>query len=470
MKQRFSLFTKALCLVSGSLLMLNGCKEDTILNADIVPVGDTVNTIIVPDTITILSKTVFDDSAITSLTSSGVPVYHALGTLTTDPYAGKTNASIYFQIIPPSLGYVFPKDPDSAVLVLPFSGYAWGDTLTSFPKTFRVYEVANTDSLSRDSIYYSFTNKAVDRSNLLGSATADFRSLKDSVSVNGRRVAPHLRIKLNQAFIDKIKNEAANGNALKGYSDFLRFQRGLYVEPADTNSGNALFYFLLNGATNFSRANVAFYYTDKTSNNSDTVIATSFYFSSDYNAHYNRVTRFYPSGSPTAALLASTAPSDSVFVIQNEPGAAADLRFPFLKNLPQQPINKAELVITQYSFGGDNADKYTPPARIYPIGIDASGAAYTLLDRYPNPSTNVESLEFMGGLRQTILAGSINISQYVINIPREVQKAIVEKTDMLHLRINGTATFPGAYRLVAGGRGLSNPTIRVKLNIVYSKI
>lgn len=61
----------------------------------------------------------------------------------------------------------------------------------------------------------------------------------------------------------------------------------------------------------------------------------------------------------------------------------------------------------------------------------------------------------------------MDITQYRINIPREVQRAIVNKTDTLHLRINGTTRLPGAYRLVLGGKGSA---YQAALNITYSKL
>lgn len=428
-----------------------------------MPVDDTINTVIVPDSITILSRTFFDDSLITSYTLSGVPVFHALGAIVNDPYTGKTKASIYFQIVPPALNYTFPADPDSAVLILPYARFTWGDTTSIIPQTFNVYEV--TDSLFKDSTYYSNTEKAVDKGNLLGTATiSSYQSIKDSILVDTIKQPPHLRIKLSAAFINKIKAGAIDGSNFKAFSDFTKWYKGLYIEPANANSGNALFYFSIEGGADYFRAGVLFYYKDPTTGKK---LTASFPFNSSYTAHYNKISRDF-TGTPIGTLLASTNATDSVMIIQNEPGAVADLKFPYIKNLPKQPINKAELIITQYSFAGDNADKYFPPERLYPVGVNSGGGTYTILDRYPLSSP--EPLLFMDGTRKKITLGPLTISQYTINIPREVQKAIVEGRDTLHLRISGALTLPAAYRIITSGSSFSNPTTKVKLKLVYSKI
>lgn len=463
MKHSVLTFITGIILSTWVFVSVSSCKEDTILNASLVPVGDTINTVVIPDTLTILSRTFFDDTLVTSLSISGIPIYHALGSLsaTADPYSGKTNASFYFQIIPPALNYTFPATPDSAVLILPYGYFTWGDTSSIIPQTFNVYEV--TDTLTKDTTYYSNTEKAVDKTNLLGSVTiSSYATLKDSVNVAGINRAPHIRIKMSSTFINKIKDGATAGDHFGAYSDFMKWFKGLYIEPANSGSGNALFYFRLDGSDDYTRAGVVFYYTE------DTAVKTaSFPFDMSYAAHYNKVKRDY-TGTPTGALMASANTSDSVFIVQNEPGAVADLRFPFLKNLPKQPINKAELVITQLSLAGDQAAVYFPMERLYPVGVNTDGSTYTVLDRYP--TSDSEPLIFMDGKRKTVTIGAITVSQYTLNLPREIQRAIVEQRDTLHLRISGASSFPGAYRLIGAGRNASNSSIRVKLNIVYSKI
>ncbi|HTN46816.1 MAG TPA: DUF4270 family protein [Flavipsychrobacter sp.] len=442
---------------------LYSCNEDTILNANLVPSGDTVNSIIIPDTITIYSKTVMSDSALTSLTVSGLTIHHALGNLVTDPYSGKTKAGIYVQVVPPQLNFKFPENTtiDSAVLILPYSGFTWGDTTGLLPQEFTVHEISDS-LIKNDSVKYYSESVVAFNPEVLGTGSINsYAGLKDSVSDNGSKRAPHFRIKLSSSFINKINN--VSDDNMSAYAKFLGYFRGFYIQPSASNSGgNALFYFRLNGSYDYLRAGVLFYYKQDT-----TVKTASFFYNPDYCVHYNRISRDY-SSTPTGTLMASANVSDSVFVLQNEPGAALDVIVPYIKNLPKKPINKAELIITQYSFVGDNADKYFGPARLYPQRVNTDGTLTPVQDRYP--LTYTEPLAFMDGTKKSVTIAGITFTQYTLNIPREVQTAIVEQKDKLHLRIVGASGYPGAYRLIGGGGNRSDANLKIKLNVVFSKI
>ena len=114
---------------------------------------------------------------------------------------------------------------------------------------------------------------------------------------------------------------------------------------------------------------------------------------------------------------------------------------------------------------------FLPPSRVYPEVIDENGNRLVIADRIPITSST--PLAFIdGNLRTAIIGGSI-VNQYKINFPRELQKAIVEQRKELRLRIVGAQNFNGELgvnRLVAGGSTYSQPDLRVKLNVVYTKL
>lgn len=447
-----------------SIASFTSCNEDTILNANIVPAGDTINSIILPDTITIYTKTVMDDTAKTgdSIFISGMPIYHALGTVSSDPYFGKTTAGIYFQVVPPKLTYTFPVAPDSAFLILPYAGFTWGDTAALMSQSFNVHEVS--DSFPQKKNYFNYSQVAY-YPEVIGSTTiSNYNTLKDSVQDLGTNKQAHVRIKLSSTFVDKIKNANPNTN-LNTYANFFSYFKGFYIEPTSTTIGNALFYFQMTGAyasTNYNRANVLFYYTE-----GGTVKTASYYYDPSQAARYNKISKDYTS-TPTGSLLGSTLTSDSLFIVQNEPGAAGEVILPYVKFLPQKPINKAELIITQYSFLGDASDRYLTPERIYPFRVNDDGTTEAILDRYPLGST--QPLIFMDGERKTTTIAGITFTQYKLNMPREIQKAITEQKDKLHLRIAGASGYPAAFRLIAGGSKMGQPNYSIRLNIVYTKI
>lgn len=457
MKKLFRVPVRALQVVAVAAIFQAGCKEDTIIKGNLPAIKD-----IVIDTATVLVKTVYDDSVLTSATPSNTLVVHGLGTVN-DPYTGRTNAGIYLQVVPEKANYSFSGNSytlDSAVLILPYSTIKWGDTSSSSPvpvQSFTAYRV--TEDMSPDDNYYSFTKKAFDKNNPISDPVlVNIHRLSDSVSVLGANRAPALRIKLKDAFKNDLA-EAASGSG--DNATFLSKIKGIYIESTDTTIGSCLHYFVLNGGADYIRAAVQFFYHD----NGTTEEKTAFFnFVGGTTAHYNKITRNY-ANTPAQALFNSPALSDSVILIQNLPGAALDLRFPHLSNLPVAVINRAELVITQMSMNKEDG-KFWEPARIFPSGIEPGGTSYVVLDR--EPIEDDAPLDFIDGIGKSVtLPNGITVTQYVINIPREVQRAIINRSDALHLRISGVQRFFGAYRLIAGGSG--NSLYRITFKISYSK-
>lgn len=449
---------------------LSACKENTVIRTNVVPAVDNITVFAPdPDTITIYTKNVVDDSVITSAYISGQDVYMGAGAINSDPFFGSTFARFYFQIRQPQTGFSFDKstyEADSAILILPYSGFAYGDTsITAATQTFKAYRI--TGGFSKDSLYYSSSPDIAAESTPIGETTISLgqliKSRYDSTSVLGVKRAPHLRIKLSSGIMDTLLNSSGNSN-YADYPAFMSWFKGIYV-TCDAGTGNTIPYFRLNGSGAYSTAGILIYYHTRKSGGAITdTLAVSYPFDPQYTAFFNKISRNY-SGTPAGALFNSTAISDNTILVQNEPGAAADITFPNVKNFPRCVVNKAEIIITQ--IGSPLDAVFYSPAKIYPVGVDASGSTYTIADRYPLSS--LEPLYFIDGYRRFATIGGTSVSQYVINVPRELQRAIVEQRS-LKIRINGTQTFPGAYRLVAGGSGYSNPQQKIRINIIYTKL
>lgn len=455
MKNLFRKF--AFSSLFAATLMQVGCKEDTIIDANLAPTVGTIAVDTIPDTLTVWTKTKFIDTVVTSLTPANQVVIHGLGAVN-DPYFGLTTAGIYLQVIPERGNYTFSANNPTvtdAYLVLPYSGFSWGDTLSFELQNLNVYRV--TDNLSTDETYYSNTHKNYDPTPVGSVTGVNIDKLSDSVSVLGVTVAPHLRIKLTDAFKNELVSVAASSNDAAAFVSAIK---GLYIASADSK-GRALPYFLLNGSGNYRRAAIQFYYTEPGS----TETKNTFFNFTNAAAHFNKITRSYSTELKNA--FASSAESDPVVYLQNLPGATLDLRFPTLKNLPQVVVNRAELLITEIRLTNDpEADKFWAPLLLDVTGVDADGNKYIPLDK--QPVADVGALAFMDGTRKSVaLPGGITINQYAINIPREVQRAIVNKTDTLHLQVNGVQRFFGAYRLTAAG---SPAAFKVSLRITYSKL
>ena len=450
------LLSAAMAVVFG----MSSCKEDIIIQSNITPAGDNINDTLIhiPDSF-FTASTIFDDSVITGSTNpSGFTIFHALGWVNGDTYSGRIAASSLFQVVPTALGFKIPVTDtiQSAYIVLPYGGFTWGDTTTISTCNITAYEI--NDSLSKDSTYYSFTQKnkfSTPIGNvLMQMGPTGSNSVSDSVTVNGVKVAPHLRIPVNASFLTRIQTLLAADTT---YPGFLQAFKGIYLAPDTNTNGVAMPYFYMNGPIgNYSQPNILFYARH---NGKDTTYTLP--YNTTYAGHFNRITRNYTH--PDA--LNTFAAGSPWLMVQNAPGAAIDLKIK-LTTLPvpaNSLLNKVEIIFTKKKDDAASL-KYFQPARIYPIGIDAASARYGILDRYP--LTTDDGLRFIDGTPRAVAPDTI---RYTLNIPRELQQAIVQKKTELHLRIGGTSNYPAAYRLLVGSFTNPDPAYRPKVNLIYSK-
>ncbi len=458
----------------AALLSLSACHEDAIIKSSLTPAVDNIHTFGIgsdfnnnTDTITMKTKTVFQDSLVTSSRGNGVPIYHALGWMQ-DKYAGTTAASIYAQFVPTTVGSTLSDVPDSVVLVLPYAGFTWGDTTIVSTLHFNVYAIS--EGFSKDSTFFNYSSRAVNPTPI-GTATIQVgpRGIGNTYYIadssielgkNQHRQAPHLRIRLDDNWVKNTFMKAVDSDA--NYDSYLAQFPGLCIAPADTSSRfpsqYTLPYFRMNGGSDVYSSSALLAYVD--GNDS---VPVQFPYLEDQAAHFNRIRRNY-SGYPIASI------STQYLAMQNAPGSAIDLQLPYIKNLPDHIIiNKAEIRFALLNAPGQPANdtsKFFPPARLYPQGINSSGGQYTIADRYP---INDVTLDFMDGTFSTIVRNGRSYTVYSLNVPRELQQAIIGSSSGLHLLIGGTINFPAAYRLVVAGPDFPDPELRPKLNIIYTK-
>lgn len=450
-------------MIGATLITTTGCKEDTIVKANIAPGNNNLGTEYIGDTMTVNTTNVFLDALNTSERITGLPIVQALGTIV-DPFLGKTNAGLYFQVLPTVNDFSFSAgqyEVDSAVLILPYSGFGWGNRTNPKPQKFKVYRI--NQALDYNSTYYSNQDLAV-RNELLGEAIVNLETaLKDTPVILGTNAGfKHIRIPLSRDFINDVTNRIGT-STYSTDGDFLSYFNGFYVAPDSTenmnNNTDLLPYILFDGGSDYSRVAVAFYYRENGSSESKVVF---FNYVSDKTVKFNRISRNY-AGFPAAQLI--NRQNADTLILQNEPGIGIDVRIPHLQNLPVSSIIKAELVLTKIN-SGVAADSLLEPNRLNIVGVDSNGAEYEIMD-FAGNDLNASIVFVDGSKRSEKDALGNNITTYRINIPREVQKAIIDKRNELHLRIKGAKGFPAAYRLVAGGR--KHGTYKMQLNIVYAK-
>ncbi len=485
--------------ISASLVLLGvfaafaftGCKERTILGQNMNLTNNNLN---LSDTyLTCTTSTYYD--ADTEHYTNGVNtllyVFHALGVVNSDPIFGKTYGDSYFQLVPPTqvLGvqgsFNFSNlglTPDSAELILPYSGSFWGDSLGILApgdnmQTYQVYQITDTTmKVFPTAYYFASTQFQYDKINPLSVATTiNMQHIADSVMINGVNTAPHMRIKLDPSIIQTLNS--LGDNAYSSTFNFTSAFRGIYVRAVEHTHSLNLPYIRLDGNPSadfysmYTRAGILVHCHTNTV--SDTLF--SYYFDPTYCAFNNNVRRDYSSRNFANIF---NKPSDKIY-LQNAPGAGMDIVVHGINQIPKSVVNRAELEITMLP-GGNGViwdSILSAPPRLYAEGVKVQGgvaSTYTLADREPISSTS--PLEIIDGYAHVFnypASGNLpatSMMTYTINIPREVQSAMINGVDTIHLHINGTFDLVGAYRLVAAGGNYSDQRLRTKMRVVYSKI
>ena len=470
-----------------ALLIQSGCKENTLIHSKVLPANDTAG--LKTYTLSCVTHTYYDNAAITSTSIGGIPAYQGVGVFN-DPFFGTMTGATYFQLLYPEADNPFTgMTIDSAFLILPYSGFTYGDsTNQTLTQTYQVFYIQDTLGAPYYTNYYASSTKPVDLTNPLSDpVTVNLYQLKDSFGYNILPVNnPGLRIKLRIPALMNYLTPALNvlSTSTNLPNDFFTAFHGICVMPTNTKQGTtAMPYFQLNnnGVTNnYDQAGILIY--DHTPGTTlpagDTAVPYLYYFDPGTCAHFNNITRSY-SRYPVNALLHSAQANDSIIVLQNQPGASFDIVIPGILSIPKGAIiNNAQLQISLLpatSYYSDTAAA-SLPERLYPTGIAntnypsgvGNGQAYTLADRYP--ITSITPISYMDGFFHYFTYGSTTLSTYTINIPREVMTSIAANNDTLHLHISGTEDFYGAFKLVAAGGSYSNPLYQPKLIVVYSNL
>ncbi len=453
-------------------LFLSACKENTILPGSLVPPVDNISTFS-QDTFTIITSNLYQDSILTgglrntSQISSSPNLFHALGTITSDPVFGKTNANIHIEVLPPVANFTFKtgtnRTIDSIILSIPIKG-TYGDTnlASNISQNFKVFR--SLKSFPKSEAQYEFTKDSFEN-NMIAQSNVNYAMLKDSPLINGVKQVPQLRFKLNQPTIDSFEDQidlGANG-AAADFTKFLAWWKGFYIQ-ADSLNGNTLYYLNTYG----TRLNIYYRYTDVNSQ-LDTV-ADAFAFDPNNCNRFNHITRNY-NGKPPADFLNTNAPGgDSILFLQNEPGMAAAIRMPYLADFPNSIVNQAELTfysISPYGIPFQDTSKYggIPRLQILQTDTNDNGADNVV------PDYNVFGSNIVDGNATKVTIGAFTFTRYKFAVTYAVQRLISEKNTNFRFKIMGLNNgFPAATRVMLAGNTTQMQYVKPKLTIIYTKI
>ncbi|MBX9448247.1 MAG: DUF4270 domain-containing protein [Taibaiella sp.] len=478
MKSKLVPIKKAFALCFGFFALINfySCREKNPGATDLVPGVDNINTFEMTDVdLDAQTKVRMLDSLWTS--DPTVPV-GVIGILNNDPFFGNISTGLYLQFTVPESGYALPDSIssfDSVVLVLPYSKYFYGDTTGKFAAN--VYEIEDAefrvDTSSRK--YYAFSTLPVSGAPI-GSYAGDAKDwATDSVIYPGSdTLTNQLRIKLDAATLAKFAG--MTDADLHNNASFLNFFNGVFVQP-DWSSGpeyaKALYYFILSGGVSgfLDDARLELYFSLESSGSSQGMV--SFPYNTKYSAFFNHIDKEY-TGFPAAPYASTGVEMDSLLVTGG-PGFQTDIVLSHLDQIPAQSmvhLARLELNVKKEAF----SKVFSHPNLLIMSVVNSDGSSVTLADyqivaagdaSYQLLQAN-QAKEFVGGFPIDKLIDNEEYDTYVLNFPREVQKAILEGKNQLTLRLYPYYQLPGAYRLIARGFELGG-NAKAKINIIYTK-
>ncbi len=476
MKYRFRL-PVIMATLMVVLLSQTGCKENTLINSQVSPSDNKLG--VYDTSLSCITHTYYDDTAVTSVYISGLATYQGVGSMV-DPFFGTLTAATHFQVVPVNASNAVYTDKtiDSAVIVLPYSGFSYGDTADQNAAiSYQAFFM--NELLGANSVIYSYETKQIDAVRPLSEPkSVNIYRLKDSIEVAGKKYQPGVRMKLNlSVLLSRLQPAltAATNAPATANTAFLDVFKGVCVKVADARQvTSAVPYFRMDGNTDYSSAGIIVYYHSN-SGPADT-LTQRYFFNGENCGFYNKVSRSY-GRYPVSNLYNSTQPNDSIIALQNQPGAYLDIVIPGISSLPSGVINKAELQLTLLPAYMNN---FEAPDRIFPRIVSngrypegtSAGGRYNIADAYP--LTSITPFAILGGKLSEDLRSGVTVKTYNIGIPREVMRSRAYGNDTIHLNlrnvISGTQDFIGAYRMIAAGGNHPNPIYRAKLFVVYSSL
>ena len=344
------------------LIFLYSCKQDeTIIGSDIYE-ADSFNVKKYVDT-DIEAYTIFDDS----LRTSG---YGTVFGFYKDNVFGSVNAEIYTQMSLRAANVDLSAVTfDSLTLNLQIAGIY---SQLSSSKSQKIYlEVHQLSNLLRaDSSYYSTNSISCNPSPLF---EGEVILSMDSVESNGKKLAPHISVRLKDEFMNLLKDNFTNEVA------FVEKIKGLRLRIDPARSDNAIAYLDLRLDSTLS--GVKLFY--KENPNTDTVKIHTFSLGSGS----LKFSKFEQNYSGTALSTFTTNPKDSIakspyLYLQSMGGTMIRMKFPSLddavRSFPKNVIiNEASLILPLADI---NPNENPPPSQLVCWMYKADGTLGNILD------------------------------------------------------------------------------------------
>lgn len=352
MKTRI-IFLNLIMAVLTILLFQTACnKQPETIGLDVL---DESKLGVYDTTFTISGYSTYDDSVRTdelSITS--------LGSIQTEGF-GLTNTSFYSQLRLSQTSPDFGEEPqpDSAVLILVYSGY-YG--YLSTPQTVKVYELI--EDIYKDSVYYSTSQFNIEPLPEFANYTFIPNPTDSILGEDSTYSSGELRIPLSEEFINKVMFPE-DDSVLNSSDNFIEYFNGIYV-VTDSVSGQAegsiLYFSLIN-----PRSNVTIYYNDSLTY--EYVINSNCATVGNYRHNY---TKSQNQNFISQVVNGDTTNGSEYLYLQGLSGIKTKISFPALESWVETgkyAINEARLIIPAIEV----IEELKPPVKLILLEYDENG-------------------------------------------------------------------------------------------------
>lgn len=422
---------KHLFPIAAFAFAVASCHKPTPIGGEIIPGGNAF-TVEQTDTFTLSTFVERDDSVVTSLQNT-----YLLGSIS-DPVFGNSTAGIFTQLRLP-VTKISGNDNllDSLVLCLQYAAPAYG-----------------VEDAPHDLVAYRVTEDMV----LGQSYTSERNFLYDPVEIG--RVSGFvpddsgtLRIHLDRSFGEELIHESAAGTFASDQS-FLDYLPGIYIAP-DTSKGHSSSMMFIDLLTSSSSLDLHYRKGNDTIIFSlliNTLTATQNFFVQNY------------AGTTAELALADSLADTTETLLQGMGGLRVRVKLPDLTALGDIAINKAELILTVID-GSDTPN--VAPTLVRPRVIAESGGLETTTD---------EALALLTAaydLGDDLITEDVNgttYKRYRINLAKHLYLLNRGElhTDEIILQVIPPSESPARVRI--GGTRHPDPEVRMKLNVIFSRI
>lgn len=446
-----------------SISFFYSCKEKTITGTDTIPDEDRINTVEFQEDFFGPTLLVQYLNEIHTNHMSNPRV--ALGEVVNDPFFSSVEASAYLQLVPAGAFYNVPEgyQLDSAHLVIPFSGVAFGDTLNAQDNAMDVSVSPVLSGIQNPKLYHSHESFSV--GSPIANASFDYQSLQTKHEWERDTIENALIVTMPNSYIQQILNLPSTEFSSSGI--FLENINGFYLKANKTNvQGNgALFYFNL-ANTNAKKA--ARIVVHGRHNDEQKPLYFSFQVNeTNYLTHLDKTPK-----SENAYLYDGEKHTTDSVLLESGPGLYSEVTLHNLRDIPASVIHKATLSFV--NLPNTNTNAYGVPQQLVIERVkvvEGEEVIEKVLD-YGNYTglfpTN--GLSFVGGQMGLISIAGVSHAQYTLNFPRLLQEVMKEGAETLTLRVSLINEYPGGFRFIGGGNNNSNERYNIKVKVVATKI